>query len=119
MISRRSALKTAAWSAPVITLATAAPAFASSPQPPQPPLCKPKGCRVCSGWGKKRIYTYQVRVDCGKDKITSVLINGQVATKHYSQGYWFITSKIKYSSLPVAITVHNNPTPWTGAVAFG
>lgn len=35
--SRRTVLRTAAWSVPAVTVATAAPAFASSPNPNDPP----------------------------------------------------------------------------------
>ncbi|MGY5764806.1 hypothetical protein ACXET9_06360 [Brachybacterium sp. DNPG3] len=45
--SRRSLLRTAAWAAPVATIAVAAPAIAASPSEPTDPVLEPQGS---SGW---------------------------------------------------------------------
>lgn len=86
--SRRSVLKTAAWTVPAITLAAAAPAFATSDAPG--PVCEIAGWRTNHGhkdYGKPESGThhYHVTVACAST-VRAVWIAGVEAT--LSDGVW-------------------------------
>lgn len=89
--SRRAILRTSAWAVPAVTVATSAPAFATSAEP------EPLDCEVI-GWYKdpgegQATKDYYVQVSCGNAQVTSVQIKDDVADRwvtaiKQSDGFW-------------------------------
>lgn len=90
-MSRRGLLKTAAWTAPAVALATAAPAFASSHVEPEPE-CEVKGWRTNHGHKehpepKPGTHHYHLLVGCGDEEVVEVTIAGITASRD-TEGAW-------------------------------
>ena len=111
MISRRTITR-AAWTAPVVALATTAPAYATSSQPI---TCTPSAFKAPGEPSRK---TYFVRFDCTRsDDPATVTIDGQPAVLHPS-GWWVLTDQRDSSSpLPVAASWADGGS-WVGVVKF-
>lgn len=115
--TRRSIL----WSAPVISVAVAAPAFAKSPLPDPIPDCAPVGCKK-PGLGKNT-KDYYVRTKHRDDVVVlAVLIGGRAAymSDHGWETRGFKNSRAK-RDVVVTYTLASNPgknLQWSGEVSF-
>ena len=108
-LNRRTVLRAAAWAAPAVVTATAAPAFATSLEP----VCKPEGCKLP---GKPQRKSYRLSPGCESGKVTGVFINGKTAV--WDGRYWWLRDqKDSRSPLPVSI-VFSGGTQWSGTVKF-
>ena len=88
-ISRRGLLKTAAWTAPAVVVATSAPAFASSHVEPSPE-CEVKAWRTNHGHGDKDEpgrHDYHLLAGCGDEEVVEVTIAGITASRD-ADGVW-------------------------------
>lgn len=85
-VTRRTIL----WSVPVVTLATAAPAFATSTEPAPAPKCEVKGWRTNHGHKDEDPGThhYHLRAGCGSEKIAQVTIGGVEAQWDPEEACW-------------------------------
>ena len=109
--TRRSILKTTAWTTPAVMVATAAPAFATSDPTPPPVECEPVGCKRP---GKPRRKSYYLTPGCDS-QVLAVHIDGRRAelTDH---GWAIHDQGDSRHALPVVITT--SAGTWAGAVAF-
>ena len=70
VIPRRTLTTGAAWAVPAVTLAAAAPAYATSTLDP---TCTPVGCKGPGATGDK--WSYHLRLDCGPASPVAVTID--------------------------------------------
>lgn len=110
--TRRTVLRTAAWTAPAVTIAVAAPAFATSLTPF---TCKPTGCKGPGSGGKTK--DYFLTPGCGTSAVVvGVSIDGKTATLVGDQ--WVLRNQAdSQANLSVTITSKTGQT-WTGTVKF-
>ena len=113
-INRRSALKAAAWTAPVVVITAAAPAYANS----EPECMRPMAYAVCKS---KNCWVFYVKPAC-RVAIGGVFIDNKQATKISSGRWrgWYGVTRSKFTqALPVVIvdnkgkTVFNESMPFT------
>ena len=116
--TRRTVLRAAAWSAPAVVIATAAPAFAAStPGNPDVPVCVPKGCKFPGRSNKERIKSYRLAPGCLDEMIESVTINGKPAVPD-GRGNWWLRDQPNSKS-PLPVTIHFvDGQEWIGTVKF-
>ena len=89
-INRRNILTVAAWSIPAITLAGAAPAYATSTEPELPPLeCEPKGNRSSRISKVHKVWDYHLKPGC-TDEIECVWIAGIAADYEQTNKRWSV-----------------------------
>lgn len=111
-VSRRSVVRTAAWSVPAVAVVTAAPAFAASTTP----TCKPTGCKFPGRSNKKKVKSYRLETGCGAAEVKAVFINGKTAI--WDGRFWWLRDQSdSRSPLPVAIHFKDG-TVWNGVVKF-
>ena len=112
-VTRRTIIRSAAWSIPAITAVSAVPAFATSGEAP---VCDPKGCKFPGRSNKKHIKSYRLETGCGTAEVKSVTINGYTA--EWDGRYWWLRDQPNSKSpLPVSIQFANG-TSWNGVVKF-
>ena len=110
--TRRTVLRAAAWTAPAVSIAVAAPAFATASNSIE---CKPTGCKA-PGEGTVT-KDYYLSPGCGPlAEILAVTIGGSTATLVGDQ--WVVYGQPDSEAfLPVTITFSGGQT-WTGSVKF-
>lgn len=118
-MNRRNLLKATAWSIPAVTLATAAPAYATSTTPAVPDV-SPVACRR-PGLGKDtKDYFLRTKHRDGV-VVFSVLINGRLAapTPHGWGVFKQKDSRLKRSvTITYAVAGSHKTLRWTGEVEF-
>lgn len=120
-VSRRSALRAAAWTAPAVVLASAAPAFATSPLPL---ACVPVGLKFPGkSWGTKLKHSYVISsFNCNqKVKIDAVTFakkeNGPMSGGVFKNGSWVFHSDDSRAKLWVR-AYNKGALVWEGEVKF-
>jgi len=109
--TRRTLLRTAAWTAPVIGIAAAAPAFAASTV-----TCTPTGCKYPGDGPHTKDYVVSTNCATGQP-ITDVRIDGKPATR-IDAGHWRLANQTDSEAwLPVKVTTTDGGT-WSGTVQF-
>lgn len=121
MITRRTVIKTSAWSVPAVAIASAAPAFATSTQPL---ACVPMGCKYPGkSWGSKCKHSYVIAsFNCNqKVKIDAVTFakdkKSKVSGGSFKNGSWVFHSNSSDAKLWVR-AYSKGKMIWEGEVKF-
>lgn len=118
-ISRRGLLKTTAWAAPAVVVATTAPAYATSGVDPEPEVkCDPKGIRVARSKGKKPRWDYHLTTTgCGL--VAAVWINGHMAAYSFQTRRWTVYNRPHSTKQVVDVVIVDfKGRKWAGGVTF-
>lgn len=106
--TRRTIVRGAAWTVPIIATMGVAPAFAASA-----PICRPTGCKGPGDGGNTKDYYLTPGCD---QTVTTVWIDNELATR-LEDGRWKVTGKgDSRRDRPVRIVA--TAGDWSGPVAF-
>lgn len=110
--TRRTVLRAAAWTAPAVSIAVAAPAYASASTPFE---CKPTGCKAPgAGAGTKDFF---VSPGCNESLVASVYIDDKLATHEGNQ--WVLRAQKDSGTWRTVTITSQAGEKWTGPVQFG
>lgn len=108
-MNRRTIVRGAAWTIPVVSIAAAAPAFATSRFTCTPRFCKTQNKKDSDRWD------FKVYPTCSSGTVASVLINGKPATRRFDlkgREFWVLERQ------PHSYTFMVRVTDSTGTVGF-